>query len=346
MADPRFFARLGPFTLAELAEISGTSVGEGESGETVLDDVAPLDTARARDVSFFDNRKYLDALRATRAGACVIRPEDAEAAPAGMATLLTPQPYKAYALIAQAFYPRPRPVEGIAASAHVDASAVLGEGCQVLPGAVIMDGAEIGARCCIGANSVIGSGVSIGEDCRIGANVSISHALIGARVTIHQGTSIGQEGFGVAPDAEGHVRVPQLGRVIIGDDCEIGANTAIDRGSGPDTVLGPHCWVDNLVQVAHNVTLGRGCILAAQVGIAGSTRLGDFVVAGGQAGFAGHLTVAAGVQVGAQAGVTGNLPAGTRVTGTPARPVRRQLRAQAMLGRLATGKHEGSNEND
>jgi len=192
----------------------------------------------------------------------------------------------------------------------------------------------------VGANTVIGAGVEIGDDCRIAANVTLSHCLIGARVVLHPGVRVGQAGFGFAPDAGGPVKIPQLGRVIIGDDVDIGANTTIDRGSGHDTVIGPGSMIDNLVQIGHNVVLGRGCILAGQVGISGSTKLGDFVMAGGQAGLAGHLDIGAGARIGAQAGLMRDVPAGDAVIGSPAVPLKAFWRQIAAIQRLAGKKKD------
>src|SRR5262249_5735611 len=214
--DPRFFAVAGPITVGALAERTGATVGAGDPAR-LLRDVAPLETAGPDDVSFLDNRKYLDAFAASRAGAAFVEPELAPRAPAGMALLLTPQPYKAYAIAAAAFYPEPEPPAGIAATALIDPSAALGPGCSIGHHVVVEARAEIGARSRIGANTVIGAGVVIGEGCRIGANVTLSHCLIGARCTLYPGVRIGQDGFGFAPDPVGHVKVPQLGRVIVED---------------------------------------------------------------------------------------------------------------------------------
>lgn len=332
MADPRFFSVAGPFTAAELARRTGaTLTGDGE---IALKDVAPLDIAGPDQLSFLDNRKYLEALRRTRAGACFIHPDLAKEAPKGTSLLITPGPYRAYALAAQAFYPEPHPEPGIDPTAVIEKSAKLGPGCRIEAGAVIGARAELGAHCHIGPNAVIGPACVLGDEVRVGANASLSYCLIGSRVRLFPGVCIGQEGFGFAPDRQGFVKVPQLGRVIIGDDVEVGANSTLDRGSGPDTVIGPGTMIDNLVQIGHNVQIGRQCALAAQVGIAGSTKLGDFVMIGGQAGVSGHLTIGSGVQIAAKSGVIRDIESGHKVMGYPALPLIDHHRLVAILQRM------------
>ncbi len=272
MADPRFFERAGPFTLGDLAQQCGATLAESSSADRPMADVAPLSSAGADDLSFLDNRKYLPVLADSAAGACILAPDLSTRAPAGMAILLSPYPYKSYALAAQAFYPEARVEPGIAVSAVIDDTARVGEGCLVEAGAVIGPRAEIGAGCRVGPNAVIGEAVVVGDDTVIGANASLSHCVIGSRVVIYPGARIGQPGFGFAIDPKGHVKVPQLGRVVVEDDVEIGANATVDRGAGPDTVIGAGAMIDNLVQIGHNVRIGRGCVIAAQVGMSGSVQ--------------------------------------------------------------------------
>lgn len=338
MPDPRFFALAGPFTLAEIAETTGASLAADADPAMRLSDVAPLGKAQAQHLSFLDNRKYVGAFTACRAGACIAPAEIAHRAPPGVAVLTSEAPYKAYALAAAMFYPTPAPEPGVHPAAVIDAEAELGDGCRVEAGAVIAAGTRIGARCLIGANVVIGPAVEIGDDTQVGAGASLSHCLIGARVSIFPGVCIGQEGFGFALDPQGHVSVPQLGRVLIGDDVEIGANTTIDRGSGPDTVIGQGCRLDNLVQVAHNVRIGRGSVVAAQTAFAGSVTIGDFVLIGGQAAVSGHLTVGDGARIAGQSGVVKDIEPGATMGGTPAVPIRQWHRQSAILARMAKSK--------
>ena len=338
MADPRFFTPEGPFDLAELARRCGAELARAEEGGWQVSDVRPLDAAGPEHLSFVDNKKYIPAFTNSKAGACIAHPSLASKAPPGMRLLLSPDPYRSYAKAAAAFYPTPRPLPGIASSASVDPSARLAPSVRVDAGAVIGSGVEIGERCWIGPNAVIGAGVVLGEDCIVGALASLSHVVVGCRVRLYPGVCIGQDGFGFAMGAEGHLKVPQLGRVLIGDDVEIGANTTIDRGAGPDTIIGAGSKIDNLVQIGHNVHLGRGCVIVSQVGISGSTHLGDFVVAAGQAGITGHLTIGSGARIAAQSGVMRDVEPGSQIGGSPAVPFQDWLRQVAALARLIRKK--------
>ncbi|MGO8920452.1 MAG: UDP-3-O-(3-hydroxymyristoyl)glucosamine N-acyltransferase [Stellaceae bacterium] len=340
MADPRFFNAAGPFSVAEIAHRTGATIAGAGKAELLVRDVASLDAAGPEQLTWLDNRKYLDDFRRTGAGAIFVQPALAAQAPPAATLLLTEQPYRGYAVAAQAFYPEPPPVPGVAPGAVIDPSARLGEGTAVEANVVIGAGVEIGKRCLIGANSVIAAASRLGDEVRVGANVSISHALIGSRVRLYPGARIGQDGFGFALDPKGYVKVPQLGRVIIGDDVEIGANTTVDRGAGPDTVIGAGTMIDNLVQIGHNVHIGRGCVLVSQAGISGSTRLGDYVMIGGQGGLIGHLVIGSGARIAAQAGVMRDVAPGETVMGSPAGPVKEFFRQVAALQRLARRKSE------
>lgn len=344
MADRRFFDNAGPFALSELAAIAEADLAAGVDGARRFADVAPLDTAGPDDVSFLDNRRYVGQFSESKAGACIVSPELAERAPPGMALLLARRPYRGYAKVAQAFYPAPRPRPGVHASAVVGDGAVIGEGSEIGPGVVIGAGAEIGRGCRLEANCVIGEAVTIGDGTVIGPNASLAYCQVGRACQIHAGARIGTRGFGFSMDPEGFVDVPQLGRVIVGDGVEIGANTTIDRGAGPDTVIGAGAKIDNLVQIGHNVRIGRGCVLVAQSGIAGSTVLQDFVAVAAQAGVSGHLKVGSGAQIGAQSGVMRDIPSGLTVLGSPARPVREFFRLCALWDRELKAKGKKKDE--
>ena len=341
MADPRFFEVAGPFKLSEIADLSGARLGEGADPERIFADVSPLDRAGPTDVGFLDNKRYLDQFAASGAGACVVSPNHAERAPEGMALLLTPKPYRAYALVARAFYPEPRLAAGRHPTALIDPAARVGDGTVVGPGVVIGPNVEIGRDCLIKANTVIERGVVIGDETEIGANGFLSYCLIGKRCIIHSGVCIGNRGFGFTLDPEGYLNVPQLGRVIVEDDVEVGANSTIDRGAGPDTFIGAGSKIDNLVQIGHNVRLGRGCVLVAQSGVAGSTTLEDHVLVGGQAGVAGHLTIGKGAQLSAQCGVMRDVPPGQAVAGIPGMPIKEFFRLCAIWRRQVKARGKG-----
>jgi len=333
MADARFFETSGPFTLAELSEIAGAELADGAAADKQVIGVAPLSVAGADEISFLDNKKYVDQFSNSGAGACICDPALADRAPAGMMLLLSKRPYHGYARIADALH---RPIQPtFEAGVFIHPDATIAADAVIGPGAVISSGASIGSGTSIGANAVIGPGVMVGEGSRVCDQVSLQCCLIGNRVIIHPGVRIGQDGFGFAMGPEGHLKVPQLGRVIVEDDVEIGANTSIDRGTGPDTVIGAGSKIDNLVQIGHNVKIGRCCVIVSHVGISGSTELGDFCVIGGQAGLAGHLKIGAGVQIAAQSGVMRDVEPGMKIGGSPAQPMKAWFRSVAAVEKLA-----------
>ena len=257
-----------------------------------------------------------------------------------MLVLLHNNPYKAYAIIANQFYANVKHQAEIAANAVVDKTAEIGKNCQIGNFVVIEEGVIIGENSVIDHNSVIKRNVIIGANAHIASNVTISHAVIGDNVIIHPGARIGQDGFGFASDHTGHLKMPQLGIVKIGNFVEIGANATIDRGSAQDTEIGDMSKIDNLVQLGHNVRLGKACVIVAQVGIAGSTKLGDFVVLGGQVGVSGHLKIGNQVQVAAQSGVTKDIEDKQVMGGYPAVPVRKWHRQTIALQNLASKSKE------
>ena len=332
LGNSRFFRRSGPFPLAVVAS---TARGVVEQVELLLEGVAPLQTAGPNEVSFLDNRRYASALEHTLAGAVIVHPDLAARVPTTAIAIVTSEPYAAWARVAALFYPAPPLSPGIHRSAFVADGARIDPSAEIGPLCVIEAGAEIGPGCWIGPCAAIGRGVIVGRDCRIGAHVSLSHALLGARVYVYPGARIGQEGFGFAYTKDGFLTVPQLGRVILEDDVEVGANTTIDRGSSQDTMIGAGSRLDNLVQIGHNVVLGRCCVIVSQVGISGSTVLGDFVRVGGQAGLAGHLRIGERAEIGAQAGVISDLGPGAKVLGSPAQPIKDFFRQIATLAKMA-----------
>ncbi len=339
MADPRFFDNHGPLTLTQIAAICGGEIVRTENPDRMISGTNSLELAGADELSFFLNpRKYLSQLQATKAAVVILNPDHVERAPDHIDLITAPNPHKAFALVVQAFFPPTDTGEGVSPAAHVDPTASLEDGVAVAPGAVIEAGVQIGAGTSVGPNTVIRKNVQIGRDCRIASLVSISHALIGDRVTIHPGAQIGQAGFGFAIDLEGHVSLPQLGRVIIQDRCNIGANTTIDRGAIEDTVVGEGTFLDNLVQIGHNCQIGRHVVMSGQAGLSGSVIVEDYAVIAGKAGVANFVRIGAGAQVGAKAGVMADVPAGARMLGMPARDARQFMKEVAVLKRLAKNK--------
>jgi UDP-3-O-[3-hydroxymyristoyl] glucosamine N-acyltransferase len=331
MGDARFFARSSPHALGAIAI---TAKGTAPAIERIFSGVAPLQSAGPDEVSFLDNRRYASALEHTHAGAVIVHPDMLDRVPTATIPIITTAAYEGWARVAALFHPVPPPCPGIHFTAVVADTARVDTTAEIGAYVVIEAGAEVGPGCRVGPFVSIGRGVTIGPDCRIGAHASLSHALLGARVYIYPGARIGQEGFSFATTKSGFLSIPQLGRVVVGDDVEVGANTTIDRGSTHDTIIGAGSRLDNLVQIGHNVRLGRCCVIVAQVGIAGSTILEDFVQVGGQAAMAGHLRIGQGAQIGAQAGVISDAPAGALLLGSPAQPRKEFFRQIAMLKRL------------
>ena len=348
MAEPEFFAVPAGLSVAEVATAVGGHLRRGDA-DRVVRGVAPLDGAAASDITFIDNPKYLSALADTRAGAVICAAKFAARVPPDCAVIEAAAPYRAFATVVGLLYPdalRPPGIvggTGIAPAAHVDARARLEDGVIVEAGAVIGPHAEIGAGTIVSATAVIGSHVRIGRGGYVGSGSTIQHALIGDRVIIHPGVRIGQDGFGFAMGPQGHQKVPQVGRVVIQDDVEIGANTTIDRGANRDTVIGQGTKIDNQVQIGHNVVVGRHCVIVAHAGVSGSTVLEDYVVLAGKVGLSGHLRIGRGAQVAGGSNVADDIPAGERWVGTPAKPIRQwmgEMRALTGLGRERRAKSD------
>ena len=335
MADERFYQNTGPYTIQDLAALCGATLGENVDPNQVITDVAPLHKANAGHISCLHNPKYIDSFKQTKASACLVSPEFEKYAPKGLSLLVSPQPYRAYGRVAGLFYPSMKKEGGISPQASVHSTAKIGKNCYIGPFAVIEANVTIGDGCEIGSNTVIDIGCELGNECSIAPNVTISHAIIGKRVVIKPGACIGQRGFGFHMDEDGHLNIPQLGRVIIGDDVEIGSNTTIDRGAEADTIIGCGTRLDNLVQIAHNVEVGENCVMVAQSGIAGSSQLGRFVVVAGQVGIAGHLQVGDGAKIAAQSGVMRDIGKGETVAGYPSVSVRDWHRQTVALKKLA-----------
>jgi UDP-3-O-[3-hydroxymyristoyl] glucosamine N-acyltransferase len=347
MEHPGFFERAAPIRLEVLAQKVGAKLGPGADPAAVIHDVKALADAGAGHVTFLDNRRYLGQLAITRASACLIAPPFIGRVPEGVAPLVMALPYRGFAIALQHFYPEammPKAAMTEAGDPAIHPTARLEEGVKLEQGAVVGREAQIGRGTTIAAGAVIGYRVAIGRGGYVGPAASVTHALIGDRVILHAGVRIGQDGFGFAMGPGGHLKVPQIGRVIIQDDVEIGANSCIDRGALKDTVIGEGTKIDNLVQIGHNVVIGRHCVIAGQAGISGSSELGDFVVMGGQSGMVGHIRIGPGAQIGGASHPKEDVAPGARMGGTPAIPLTEWARQLALLKRLTQreGRSGGS----
>jgi len=346
MADPRFYDNRGPFTLAEVCAKIGADVPDGTDGSARIGDVASLAGAGSAHLTLFTGGSAGEDFLQTGAGFCVVPVPSAKdkvvAAPTKTVLIPCASVKHAFAAVAQMFYPE----SGLAVWSQqipVDPSAEIGERVVLGPGVVVGPGAQIGDGARIGPNAVIGRGVTVGRDCEIGSNVSLTHTYMGDRVLVLPGAQIGQPGFGFASSAQGHLKIPQLGRVIVQDNVEIGACVTIDRGSLGDTVVGEGTKIDNLVQIGHNVHMGRHCILVGQAGIAGSATLGDFVVVSGQTAISDHARIGGGARLAGRTAVTPGqvLEGGRDYGGLPAKPVMEWLREVHAVAALIRKKKAG-----
>ncbi|MDO9413377.1 MAG: UDP-3-O-(3-hydroxymyristoyl)glucosamine N-acyltransferase [Pseudolabrys sp.] len=350
MSEPVFLRETRGLSTDEIVALTGAAAPQGAARARQIVNVAPLDRASPTDIAFFDNKRFTAAAAATHAGVCLTSAVLAKELPPRVTALVVKEPFKAFVKVARTLFPQSlRPsslaAPGAIASAHIDPTARLESGVTVEPGAVIGPRTEIGSGTIIGATAVIGTDVRIGRDCSIGSGAVLTNTLVGDRVIIHPGCHIGQDGFGFVMGAT-HQKVPQVGRVIIQDDVEIGAGTAIDRGGIRDTVIGEGTKIDNLVQIGHNVSIGRHCIVVAKSGIAGSSTLEDYVVLGASVGVVNDVTIGEGAQIAATSNVNGNVPPGARWGGTPAKPVKQWFREVMALERLALGKNGAASAAD
>jgi UDP-3-O-[3-hydroxymyristoyl] glucosamine N-acyltransferase len=320
-------------TAGAIAEAVGGEL-RGDPGIRVAG-VAPLDRASPDHISFLAGAKYASQFATSQAGVVLVVPELADAPGQTLARVIVARPHEALLSLLPRFHRRVERPAGVHSSARLGRGAQLGVGSYIGPYAVLGEGVRVAAGVTIDSHCALQDGVEIGEQTHLYPGVTVySGTRIGARVIIHAGARIGSDGFGYVFREGRHEKIPHVGRCIIEDDVEIGANTTVDRGSIDDTVIGAGTKIDNLVHVAHNVRIGRLCLIMAQVGIAGSVRIEDGCVLAGQVGVSGHHTIGRGATLAAQAGVFGDIPAGQTWSGYPARPHKEALRAQAALFKL------------
>jgi UDP-3-O-[3-hydroxymyristoyl] glucosamine N-acyltransferase len=321
-------------TAEAIARLVGGEL-RGDGGVAIAS-VAPLDRAGEKDLTFLAAARYAPLFARTRAGAALVSPDLAEEHGTVPARIVVARPHEAMLRVLPELYVTPARATGVHPTAVIGRGARVGRDLALGPYAVIGASVELGDRVTIGPGCVIEAGAVIGDDSTLVAGVNVySRAVIGRRVIVHAGACIGSDGFGYVFRDGAHQKIPHVGRCIIGDDVEVGANTTIDRGSIDDTVIGPGTKIDNLVHVGHNVRIGALCLIMAQVGIAGSSHVEDGAILAGQVGLSGHLTIGKNARLGAQAGVFGDVPAGETWSGYPARPHKEALRAYAALFRLS-----------
>lgn len=331
MIDKSFYKNNGPLTLGQVAEMTGSILVDTSKANEAIDDIATMEKAGHNEICFFYDRKAKARAGEIKAKACITTEDLKDFVADGVIVLISSDPKWAFLKLNQALYSEYKPEMSIAATASIDKTASIGRNCFIGENVVIEEDAVIGDNCRIEHNAVIARGCRIGNNCRIGVGAYISYCEMGDDCYVYSGARIGCDGFGFNFKQGRHVRIPQIGRVIIGHDVEIGANACIDRGAMDDTVIGDGCRIDNLVQIAHNDVLGRGCVVVAQVGIAGSCTLGDYVVLGGQVGLADHLNIGSGAQIAAQSGIMRDVEPGAVVMGSPAVPFKDFMRQVSFL---------------
>jgi len=332
----RFFNKKFEYlTLAKIIEITGAVAFQTVDLEQKFFDVATIDTASSRDISFVNSGTYLEKLLSSKAGVCFLEEKYAPKAPAGICVLVHKNPYFAYAQIAQALYEERVPEFSNNLIHH---SAKIGQGCKIAPNAYIGANVVFGDNCYIGPNSSIMDGTIIGNNCIIHASVVIGFTVMGNNCIIHNGAKIGQDGFGFAHNAGVNHKIIQLGIVEIGNLVEIGANACVDRGAIDNTKIGDDVKIDNLNQIAHNVIIGQGTVMAGCSAIAGSTKIGRFVQIGGQSSIAGHIEIGDGVKIAARSGVMRSVDPMEVIAGAPSMPIREWHKMNARMMQMGSSK--------
>ena len=338
MSNRVFFTNSGPYKLSEIAKIIGCDFAD-EHKDKLVHEVKSLADAGNKALTFLTNKKYVSEFKNSKAIACLVPLDFTEISNSGMVLLKTANPYHAYSVILDMFYKPGKDLSAkISPSAYISPSAKIGKNCYIGHNVVIEDGVEIGDDCVIESGSFIDFNVKIGNRARIDSNVSISYSIIGDDFVALSGARIGSDGFGFSTEKGVHKKIYHIGRVVIGNDVEVGANATIDRGSMNDTIIEDLCRVDNLVQIGHNAHIKKGAILVSQVGIAGSSTVGSYCALGGQVGVAGHITIADGVQIAGQGGVIQDIKEPGIMGGTPAVPIRDWHKQTIMMKKLIKGK--------
>ncbi|MEQ1952404.1 UDP-3-O-(3-hydroxymyristoyl)glucosamine N-acyltransferase [Mesorhizobium sp. CN2-181] len=350
MSDTEFFVPARRYSAADIAALTGAEIGTADLASIQIGSIAAASVGGDGTLVFVEGKRNAALMDGLSAAAVLCTQDIADRVPAGVAVLITPRPQYAFAMIGRLLFPdaaSPGPMTGetgISAGAHVDPSARLEPGVVVEAGAVVSANVEIGAGTIVAPNAVVGRNCKIGRNAYVGPNAVVQYALLGDRVVIHAGAKIGQDGFGFVFGKSGPERIPQIGRVVIQDNVEVGANSTVDRGALGDTVIGENTKIDNLVQIAHNVRIGRNCVIAGLSGISGSVTVGDNVMVAGGVGIADHLSIGSGAQLAARSGFMHDVPAREIWAGYPAKPIGQAMREVAVLAKLA--KPKGRKQDD
>jgi UDP-3-O-[3-hydroxymyristoyl] glucosamine N-acyltransferase len=346
MNSPEFFKTSRVLRAADVAALEPAARLETGRPDHEVTSLTPLGSAREGALVFAEGRGYTAEIANLPPCTLICIDEFANLAPPHVAVIVARKPQSLFAKAGRLLFPEAvKPLAFVSAAskhsgAFVSPTAKLEAGVTLEPGAIIGDGAEIGSGTLVGPGAIVGAHCRIGRDCVIGPNASVINAFLGNRVLIQAGARIGQDGFGFVGGANGLEKMPHVGRVIIQDDVEIGSNSTVDRGALSDTVIGEGTKIDNLVQIAHNVRIGRHCVITAHCGLSGSVTLGDGVMLGGRVGVADHIKVGDGVQIAATSGVMNDVPAGERWAGTPAQPIKEFFREVAIIRNLVREKKE------
>ena len=337
MVNEIFHKVAGPFSINEIAKLINAKIYNLKDKKLFIHGAADVDNATSGEITFISFNNTLTKLNNSPAAVCIVNKYN-EKIPENMVCLEVDNAHAAFAMVSQKFYPQEKFIANVSKLSSIPKKYMDHFLIRVDPFVFIEDGAVIEENVSIGAGSFIGKGVKIGKNSKIGSNVSIECAEIGRNVLIYSGVKIGQSGFGFAPSKKGHIKIPQVGNVVIGDNVEIGSNSCIDRGSHGSTSIGEGTFIDNLVHIAHNVSIGKYCAIAGQVGIAGSAVIEDYCMFGGQVGIGGHITIGQGSQAGGQAGITKSILPGSKVSGTPAMPLSQYHRQALKLKQIIRGK--------
>lgn len=350
MADPIFYEPLLNVTIGQIVDLTNGVLVDGSLANRPVSRLAPLSDSGPDALVFIESKKSVLDLSGLNAACVLCTDEVKSSVPKNVAIIVTRHPQQDFAAVGRALYPNAVNAHlwsgqtGISVHAIIHETAEIESDVTIEPGAIIGSNVSIGSGTVIAANVVIGNGCKIGRDCYVAPSCSIQYAFLGNRVLLHPGVRIGQDGFGYVPGKAGLDKMPQLGRVIIQDNVEIGANTTVDRGALTDTIIGEGTKIDNLVQIAHNVHIGRHCVIAAQCGISGSVVLGDMTRLGGSVGIKDHVNIGSGVEIAAASGVMNDIPDGERWAGAPAQPFKQWFREIASVRAMSRPKKESSSD--